>query len=61
MLPFESNELQSQLQLRDVPEKTRDLRDVSEEAFLMQLTGDVSEICKSAPFEMSLGHSMRCV
>ena len=40
-------------------EDPRDLRDVSEETSLIYLTGDVSEICKSALFEMSLRRCMR--
>ena len=56
MPQFESNELHSQMQLREDP---RDLRDVSEETSLIHLTGDVSEICKSAFFEMSLRRCMR--
>ena len=60
MPPFESNELQSQMQLRDVSEKDlRDLRDVSQEKSLIHLTGDISKICKSALFEMSLRRCMR--
>ena len=59
------------MQLKGVSEKThgviilnsmedpRDLRDVSEETSLIYLTGDVSEICKSALFEMSLRRCMR--
>ena len=59
------------MQLKGVSEKThgviilnsmedpRDLRDVSEETSLIYLTGDVSEICKSALFEMSLRRSMK--
>ena len=38
-------------------ENLRDLRDVSEETSLINLQGDVSEICKSALFETS----QRCV
>ena len=49
MPPFESNELQSQMQLRDV----------SEETSLIHLTGDISKICKSALFEMSLRRCMK--
>ena len=40
-------------------ENLRDLRDVSEETSLINLQGDVSEICKSALFEMSLRRCMR--
>ena len=40
-------------------ENLRDLRDVSEETSLINLQGDVSEICKSALFEMSLRGCMR--
>ena len=40
-------------------EDLRDLRDVSEEASVIHLTGEVSEICKSALFEMSLRLSIR--
>ena len=40
-------------------ENLRDLRDVSEETSLINLPGDVSEICKSALFEMSLRRCMR--
>ena len=48
------------MQLKDVSEKTRrDLRDVSEETFLINLQGDVSEIYKSALFELSLRRCMR--
>ena len=43
------------MQLRDV-EDLRHLRDVSEETSLIHLNGDVSEIWKSALFEMSLRH-----
>ena len=35
------------------------LRDVSEETSLIHLTGDVSKICKSVLFEMSLRRCMR--
>ena len=35
------------------------LKDVSEETSLFNLLGDVSEICKSALFEMSLRRCMR--
>ena len=35
-------------------ENLRDLRDVSEKTSLINLPGDVSEICKLALFEMSL-------
>ena len=37
----------------------RDLRDVSEEVSLINFPGDVSDICKSALFEMSLRRCMR--
>ena len=40
-------------------EDLRDLRDVSEEASLIYLTVDISEVCKSALFEMSLRRWMR--
>ena len=54
MLQFEGQELQSQIQLKDVSQKkVKYLRDVSEEASLINLPGEVSEICKSALFEMS--------
>ena len=42
-------------------EDLRHPRDVSEEASLTELTGDVSEICKSALFEMFLRRCMRCL
>ena len=96
MPQFESNKLESQMQLRNVPgkiwerereteteteretatERDRDrerdrereisemslrtrLQYISPETSLIYLTGDVSEICKSAPFEMSLRRCMR--
>ena len=37
----------------------RDLRDVSEETPLISLTGEISEFCKSALFEVSLRRCMR--
>ena len=40
-------------------ENLRDLRDLSEETSLINLLRDVSEICKSALFEMSLRRCMR--
>ena len=40
-------------------ENLRDFRDVSEETSLINLQGDVSEICKSALFETSLRRCMR--
>ena len=40
-------------------ESLRDLRDVSDETFLLNLTGDVSEIVKSTLFEISLRHFIR--
>ena len=40
-------------------ENLRDFRDVSEETSLINLQGDVSEICKSTLFEMSLRRFMR--
>ena len=40
-------------------ENLRDLRDVSEETSLINLQEDVSKICKSAFFEMSLRRCMR--
>ena len=45
--------------LRRIWENQGDLRDVSEEMSLTNLPGDVSEICKSALFEMSLRRCMR--
>ena len=38
-----------------------DLTDVSEETSLINLLGEVSEICKSALFKMSLRRCMRCL
>ena len=46
----------SQMQLK---ENLRDLEDVSEETSLIHLQGDVSEICKSSLFEISLRRCMR--
>ena len=40
-------------------EDLRDLRDISEETSLIDLTGDVSAICKSILFEMSVRRCMR--
>ena len=48
------------MQPKDVSEKTWwDLTDVSEETFLINLQGDVSEIFKSALFELCLRRCMR--
>ena len=49
MPQFEGQELQSQLQLKDVSEKTS----------LINPQEDVSEICKSALFDMSLRRYVR--
>ena len=55
MFQFESNELQSlDATQRHLSEDLKDLRDISEETSLIDLVGDVSEICKPALFEMSL-------
>ena len=52
---FEGQELQCQMQLKDISERyLRDLRDVSEETSLIKLPKGVSEICKLALFEMHL-------
>ena len=54
MFQFECQELQSQIQLKDVSEnKAGDLKNVSEESPLINLTKEISEICQSALFEMS--------
>ena len=44
------------MQLKDASEKTWE---ISEEMSLISLPEDVSETCKSAPFEMSLWRCMR--
>ena len=50
----------SQMQLKDVSEKTWEISETSQrKASLINLPGDVSEIGKSALFEMSLRHCMR--
>ena len=49
MPQFEINELQPQIQLRDI----------SEETYLIHLAGDISEIFKLALFEMSVRRYMR--
>ena len=61
MPEFEGQELQPEMELKDVWKNLRDLRDVSEEASLVNLTKYVWENCRSVFFEMSLRQCMRCI